>query len=164
MKVHAVQRKICFISFATVLLVAFLTNCAFFKQSIGWGEKPPELKLSKISIEKISLKHVHLKLSLSIQNSNESALTLSKLQYKLSIKDEVFATGLYQDPWTVEAKSTALLELPMTIKTTETFNIIAKLLNNPSSKILSRFDGSAYFHSIFGQIKLNFSDEKPISR
>jgi len=77
--------------------------------------KIPQISISSLKLQKLSLTSADLLLNLEVNNPNNFSLALNKLDYDFAINNLTWATGLSQQALAINKKGKSALSLPLSL-------------------------------------------------
>ena len=122
-----------------LMMVLTLSGCASWFDS---GEKDPDVHLMRVELVKAKMLEQRFKLYFRIDNPNDSTLTVRGLTYRIQLDAIKLAEGEYSQWFSVEAKSHAVLVVPVRTNLWPQVRPLIKLLESPDQPIPYRLDGT----------------------
>ncbi len=107
------------------------------------GLEAPEVNLSSIRLEQVSVFEQQWQVVLRARNPNDRELTLKSLDYELFVNGEKLARGLTGDNVTLPAMGDALVSTRITTSLMQTLSRLRSLQNDPGAPLDYRIKGSA---------------------
>jgi len=136
-------------SVALLLALALAaTGCAVIR---------PEVALQDASLAGISTEKLDVTLDLSMENPNDIALPIDRLEWKLSLFGLDFADGIARIGKELPALGTLQLDVPLSISFKRALSVVDKVLTG--KPIAYTVEGEMFFDTPFGPIGVDSTDE-----
>ena len=95
--------------------------------------KPPEVSVANTSITGLSFTELTLLFDLKIKNTNNLAIKLQGLDYRLLINDNAFLSGNQNQGIEIAAYADNIVSLPLTLKLVDMYKTITSLINQDTT-------------------------------
>ncbi len=114
--------------FTLITLIVLLAGCDTINSALvkSVAEKP-ELSVQGLKVTGISLSSVSLLLTLKVQNPNSYKLAISGYDYQIALDDKKILDGSDDKGFSVPAKDSSTVELPLTIGFIQAKELLASI-------------------------------------
>jgi hypothetical protein len=145
---------------ATLLLLP-MGGCTFFRSLIGNGFQRPTLTFESWAPEQLDLEGVTIGLHFRLDNPNDYALDLQRLDYRLEVENQQVAEGRLPGGVSLRAQGSTPVALPVRLRWRDVPNFIELLVTR--SELAYRVTGTAGIGSLFGPLDLPFEHRDRIA-
>lgn len=114
----------------TILVFGFLTGCNTLKDLTNI--KKPSVSYSKMVIDDISFKDVTLLFDFEVTNPNSFGVSANQYQYEFFINGTKFVSGIQNEDLFIQAESTSIVQVPVSLTFSEVYNTIGSLVRQDS--------------------------------
>lgn len=114
----------------SILVFGFLTGCNTLKDLANI--KKPSVSYSKMVIDDISFKDVTLLFDFEITNPNSFGVSANQYQYEFFINGTKFVSGIQNEDLFIQAESTSIVQVPVSLTFSEVYNTIGSLVRQDS--------------------------------
>jgi LEA14-like dessication related protein len=148
---------------AALFAVSLLCGCTTLKQLIGITVNPPKVELRDVKIASATLQEINIDLVLEIENTNGVDLSFRDLQYKAEVFDVQITEGVYKETIVAKAEKKTSFVVPLRVSTSKFAKLAQNLMFGGNDAVL-KLDAKASFITDAGEIVVDFSDEKNLSK
>ncbi len=146
---------------ATLLGLALIGGCTYFRQMIGWVAEKPEIKLIQVDVQSFSVHRIELVFVLDIVNPNAFRVEIENLDYRVRGLDMELGKGQHSQPIVLEAKEHSTARLPFSVDPDVALKLMKKYLKNPKDLKL-KLSASLHLGTAFGAMDMQFEEEKTL--
>lgn len=139
---------------AAALAAALLGGCSFFRLATGIGLQRPSLTFESWSPERLDVEGVTIALHYRLDNPNDFALDLRRLDYRLEVEGRQVAEGQLPAGVTLRAQGATPLDFPVRLRWADVPGLVELLLTR--SEVAYRVSGTAGVGSALGTVALPF--------
>lgn len=144
-----------------ILLCSGLASCTYLGSLFGKKPIPPKAELTAVKVSKVTFTSLDIDLTVSLQNKNDFDISFSKLVYKIFSLDMEVARGAYDKRFTLPANKSSKIVIPLSLKTDALIKVMQQYLKDPK-KLVFILDGKCLFDSPFGDIEVEFREERGV--
>ncbi|HOS77176.1 MAG TPA: LEA type 2 family protein [Syntrophales bacterium] len=131
--------------------------CVLFTGCLGWILEKPTIVVREISLTPRSLLEMELRLGIEVHNPNRFDLTLTALDYTLSLDDRKIGEGRLEQALRIPAASTTSIRAPLSVRFGDLGGGVRALLTG--GEIPYRIEGSAVIKTVFGSDTFPFTKD-----
>lgn len=139
---------------AAALASVVLGGCSFFRLATGIGLQRPSLTFESWSPEQLDAEGVTIALHYRLDNPNDFALDLRRLDYRLDVEGKQVAEGQLPGGVTLRAQGATPLAFPVRLRWRDVPGVVELLLTR--SDVAYRVSGTAGVGSELGTVALPF--------
>ncbi len=127
MKIQTRELKIALIS------LGLFTGCASVEEFVKRNIQLPKVEFSSAKISGLSFEAVDLLFDLEVTNPNPAGIHLSGLDYDFLLNNNSFLQGNQEQGLEIKAKSTDIVQIPLSLNFTDVYNTFQGLKNQDST-------------------------------
>ena len=135
--------------FAAVWLFLCLLSC------LAWLIEKPAFRVREILVDRITAEDLRITLKVEAENPNRFDLTLTALNYTLTLDQREAGKGTLATEVRLPASTQSMVDLPVTARLGPAGGLLKSLFSSGESTC--RIDGSARISTAFGSIEIPFS-------
>ncbi|MFW7380778.1 MAG: LEA type 2 family protein [Oligoflexus sp.] len=144
----------------SVMILFLLSACAGLQKL--FFEKP-EAQVKEVKLSKLSLTAVELDVDVEVHNPNRFTLKLLSLNYQVQALGVVLGEGAYHGDFQVPAGESAVVTLPVRVRSASAFELGKHFLSKPSDEVVAEMSGDLKFQTPLGAWDFDFSDKQRIA-
>lgn len=151
------------LKFFTLLFCAAIlqSHCTSLKMLFS-DPIPPKVSFQSITFKSLSLKAIHLEVTLNIRNKNDFPLQGSNFSYKFLLFNNPIAKGQIKGPLILKEEKATEVNIPIRISITKSLKAFTKSLENPNPPPMI-IKGEGVFDSPVGGFDIEFSEKIPFN-
>jgi LEA14-like dessication related protein len=148
--------------FFLIFVVIFaLVQCEFLRKTVGIGPMPPKASLLAFRAKKVSTQSLELEFDVQVKNPNFFGITMSKLNYDVSVGDIELAKGIYAESLSIPRESDRVISLPLIVTPSSAVKVLNMLWQK--QKIIATWKAVASFDTYFGEVDVAFKENKALA-
>ena len=148
----------------SLLFITLATGCTTLKQFIGLTLNPPTVTLEDVQLANASFNSIDIDLILDIHNRNDVDLSFRDLKYKATMFDVKLTEGVFKETIVAKAEAHTPFTVSLKIPTEEAAKVAQQLLFGTGREGILYLDAKASFITDAGDIVVDFSDEKKLTK
>ena len=145
-------------------IAVFLVSCVFLRDLVGLGPARPRATLVGFQLDRVAWDGLDLTARIRIDNPNRFAVGLAQLTYTVDVLGSSFATGKWAGDFSVPARGSGELHLPVTIDPARAFGLLGELMKSGETDVIATLKANGEFVSPIGNFSLDITEQKALPR
>ena len=144
--------------FLLVLGASFSCSHLYF---LAKNPDPPKVRVLSLKVQKVGLTSVLLMADMELKNPNDFKIEGRDFSYRVLAAQKELASFTYKKAVALDGQKALTIEVPVQIDARAAFALVGKILEG-KEEVLLTLVGSGVFDSPFGEVEMEFEEEKVI--